>query len=278
MTLKSIIVNHFYNRRRTQKMNTERIRIMKKEGLIIVFLFLAFATISSIAMSDELPYFAPLDAGGIPSNLREIRPNGVLECDIISAGDYYIWVAIRENNKDWTQWEWKRSGPYKLLGGQRYNAHIGDIGLIVDKFRDLRYYDLKKTETCVRFQNFYTDKWLATTIPERVGDSDIGTEPPHEKSGSISGRYNLVANNYKGYLEISSDMTGGRIFFDIGNSWEEISNLTYNSSTGEIYFTRPWAGNPTFQQYTGRVSGNKIKGVFTDTNYGSQEFPWEAVK
>lgn len=96
-------------------------------------------------------------------------------------------------------------------------------------------------------------------------------------SGNIAGKYNLVANNYNGMLEIFDDMKSGRIFFDIGNKWEEISNLTYNQSTGELFFTRPSSSNPNFQKYRGILSMNKITGVFTDVNYGSQEFPWEAV-
>lgn len=99
-----------------------------------------------------------------------------------------------------------------------------------------------------------------------------------ENSVSIAGKYDLSANSYKGMLEFSDDMKSGRIFFDIGNKWEDITNLTYNPTTGELYFTRPWANNPNFQKYSGRISGNKITGVFTDVNYGSQEFPWEAVK
>lgn len=99
-----------------------------------------------------------------------------------------------------------------------------------------------------------------------------------ENSGNLAGKYDLSANNYKGMLEFSDDMNSGRIFFDIGNKWEEITNLTYNPSTGELSFTRPWAGNPNFQKYRGRISGDRITGVFTDVNYGSQEFPWEAVK
>ena len=101
---------------------------------------------------------------------------------------------------------------------------------------------------------------------------------PQENSGNFAGKYDLVANNYKGMLEFSNDMKSGRIFFDIANKWEEITNLTYNALTGELSFTRPWSGNPNFQKYSGRISGNKITGVFTDVNYGSQEFPWEAMK
>lgn len=101
---------------------------------------------------------------------------------------------------------------------------------------------------------------------------------PHENSGNFSGKYDLVANNYKGMLEFSDDMKSGKIYFDIGKKWEEITNLTFNPSTGELSFTRPWAGNPSFQKYSGRISGNKITGVFTDVNYRSQEFTWEAIK
>lgn len=101
---------------------------------------------------------------------------------------------------------------------------------------------------------------------------------PVENTGNIAGKYDLLANNYSGLLEFSDDMKSGRIFFDIANKWEEITNLSYNPSTGELSFMRPWTGKPDFQKYSGRISGNKITGVFTDVNYGSQEFPWEAVK
>lgn len=114
----------------------------------------------------------------------------------------------------------------------------------------------------------------ATDLPAL--NKSEGAQP--ENSANISGKYDLSANSYKGMLEFSDDMKSGRIFFDIGNKWEEITNLTYNPSTGEVFFTRPWANNPNFQKYSGRISGNKITGVFTDVNYGSQEFPWEAVK
>ncbi len=244
--------------------------------IIAVNLLLLNSNVSS-QTNDGLPYFAPsVMTDGVPENLIEIRPGSVHECDIISAGSYFVWVAIKEMNVSWLNWDWKKFGPYNFVGGQRYNAHIGQWGLIVDKYENLQYGKIGKSETCLRFENIYLDKWIATTIPEPASAPPVSDD--HKSSGQIDGKYNLNVNNYKGILEISGNGTAVKMFLEIGNKWETLENLTYNSSTGEIYFTRPWSGNPDFQQYTGKVSGSKINGTFTDNNSPGQKFNWEAQK
>lgn len=248
--------------------------------LEILFLAVYLLMLNNIVSSQSdngLPYFAPSDmVGGVPENLIEIRPGSVHECDIIPAGSYFVWVAIKEMNVSWLNWDWKKFGPYNFIGGQRYNAHIGQWGLIVDKYENLQYGKILKSESCLRFENLYSDKWIGTTIPEPASGSMNSND--NSASGKIDGKYNLNVNNYKGILEISGNGTTGKMFLEIGNKWEELSNMAYNSSTGEIYFTRPWAGNPYFQQYNGKVSGSRISGTFTDNNSPGLKFNWEAEK
>jgi len=111
----------------------------------------------------------------------------------------------------------------------------------------------------------------------RTGGGSSGSSP----SGSgISGTYSIIANNYPGKLElkISGTRGSGRIYYDVAKTWENLKNVSYNPGTGEITFTRPWRGNPTFQQYRGRISGSTISGSFTDNNSPGKSFGWSASK
>ncbi len=98
------------------------------------------------------------------------------------------------------------------------------------------------------------------------------------RSGGIDGTWSLDGNGYPGKLEITTrgGSFGARIFYDIANRWETMTNVRLSGNS--ISFTRPWAGNPTFQQYTGTVQGSTITGTFTDNNTPGQRFNWRATK
>lgn len=116
----------------------------------------------------------------------------------------------------------------------------------------------------------------ATKPPTSTGAGG-GTPSPGTAAG-IAGSYALDGNGYLGKLEIS--VNGGavtvRMYYDVARKWETMTNVRYSGNT--ISFTRPWAGNPTFQQYTGTIRGSSISGSFTDNNTPGRQFPWQATR
>ena len=94
-----------------------------------------------------------------------------------------------------------------------------------------------------------------------------------------AGSYTLDASGYKGKLEISGSgsMPVVKIYYDVSGRWETMTDARFDPASGTLSFTRPWAGNPGFQKYTGRLSGSAISGTFTDNNHpAGKKFNWNA--
>jgi len=93
--------------------------------------------------------------------------------------------------------------------------------------------------------------------------------PP--RYSEIEGPWYANVNNHPGKLEFYRVGGGwnGRIYLEESRQWEDLMEVSYDSRTGSIYFTRP-NGN---QRYSGTVSGNHITGTLSSP-YGT--FPWEA--
>lgn len=111
--------------------------------------------------------------------------------------------------------------------------------------------------------------------PDSAGAPGSGGETP---AAGIAGTWAMDGNGYPGKLEITikNGVVSARIYYDVAKKWETLTNVRFSGST--ISFTRPWAGNPTFQQYTGTVRGSTISGTFTDNNTPGQRFNWSASK
>ena len=78
---------------------------------------------------------------------------------------------------------------------------------------------------------------------------------------NIIGQWSIVANGSPGTLTIESTGSGYTGSFNVGSN-EAISNVSFNNSTGIIYFIRVSCN----QHYTGTVNGNTISGTF-DVSY-----------
>ncbi len=98
------------------------------------------------------------------------------------------------------------------------------------------------------------------------------------RSQGIGGKFALNANGYGGKIEVSGAGASPtiRMYYDVTGKWETMTNVRYNEATGELSFTRPWAGNPNFQNYRGKLSGNSLAGTFTDNNTPGKSFKWKA--
>jgi hypothetical protein len=98
-------------------------------------------------------------------------------------------------------------------------------------------------------------------------------------SQSVAGTWGMVANGYPGKIEIGSGTPPSvRMLFDITGKWEKMTNVVFNPVNGEISFTRPWSGNPNFQKYRGKITGNAVVGTFTDSNQPGKSFPWKGER
>ena len=100
-------------------------------------------------------------------------------------------------------------------------------------------------------------------------------EPYHQGPGpahlsKIEGPWLFNANNFTGRLEFywTRNVWTGRMWWDSGGQWLELTDVFFDPHTGQLQFT---AVN---QQYFGTLSGNQIRGTFSQGGFGS--FPWEA--
>jgi hypothetical protein len=89
--------------------------------------------------------------------------------------------------------------------------------------------------------------------------------------------YELVANGYPGKIEIGDSQLNVRLWYEVTQKWETMTEVDFDPETETITFVRPWAGKTRFQVYTGKFSGSTIVGTFTDANSPGQHFPWQAT-
>ena len=104
-------------------------------------------------------------------------------------------------------------------------------------------------------------------------------QPAHERRDAssrndISGTWKFVANAYTGKIEFQRSSNGwtGRVWFDVYQHWEHLTDIAYDPATGSIKFFRPEA----VQLHIGTVSGNSMRGTFNQGGAGS--YNWEARK
>ncbi len=75
-----------------------------------------------------------------------------------------------------------------------------------------------------------------------------------------AGDWQVDANNFKGALHFAPGYSSETAATHYGTIFgERITPITFKSSTGEIKFFRPKAG----QEYVGKVDGNQINGTFS---------------
>jgi hypothetical protein len=106
-------------------------------------------------------------------------------------------------------------------------------------------------------------------------------EPYHQEPGpgprpgefrSMEGLWSIIANNQPGKLEFywAGGVWSGRIWFDVLQRWDDLTNISFDPHTGQLQFYRPFYS----QQYSGTLSGRRIVG--TGYGVGTGNFPWEA--
>ncbi len=115
------------------------------------------------------------------------------------------------------------------------------------------------------------------TAPVGGASGGAGGGAAETPSGFLGSRA-LVANGYGGRIEITGSGTSPtvRLYYDATGQWETMTDVRVDSASGEISFTRPWAGRPAFQKYRGRLSGGAFVGTFTDANSPGRTFGWQA--
>ncbi len=97
-----------------------------------------------------------------------------------------------------------------------------------------------------------------------------GAGPGPAHFSRIGGLWFINASNHTGKLEFYEIRKGwaGRLWFDDGGRWINLTNIFFDSHTGQLQFT------VENQVYAGTLSGNQIVGTFGFGAVGS--FPWEA--
>lgn len=90
---------------------------------------------------------------------------------------------------------------------------------------------------------------------------------------SVAGTWAINGNGYHGKLEINQQggQLSGRVWYDTHGRWETLRDVRFDGHT--LTFTRPISGLD--QGYSGTLSGNELKGSFTQQG-GSRVYPWSA--
>lgn len=87
----------------------------------------------------------------------------------------------------------------------------------------------------------------------------------------IEGQWFINVDNNTGKLQFyrSGNMWGGRIWFDVWQQWEDLTDIIFDPRTGYLGFTRPGAG----QRFSGTLTRNQIVGTYV---WGKSTYSWEA--
>jgi tetratricopeptide (TPR) repeat protein len=101
--------------------------------------------------------------------------------------------------------------------------------------------------------------------------------PPSAGSGGVDGTWEVSFNNYRGKMELkwAGDKWSGRLWLDAHQRWEDLTNISYSSTTGRLEFTRPNPG--VTQRYSGVLSAERLEGTFTQENT-STKYTWWAKR
>ena len=112
-----------------------------------------------------------------------------------------------------------------------------------------------------------------------VVGTERGSYHPREPSSSpgdwriIEGQWYVINAGNPGKIEFRWDgrMWAGRIWIDYYSKWETLTDIVFDSRTGELTFNRPAFSAP----YSGTLSGNQIVGAFV---YQGNTYSWEAAR
>ena len=85
--------------------------------------------------------------------------------------------------------------------------------------------------------------------------------PLAQAADPISGQWKINGNNYEGRMEISGrgGQYSGRVFYNVINHWEDLTNIRFDPRSRRIEFDRPEAN----QHYVGRLErDDRMEGTF----------------
>jgi len=108
-------------------------------------------------------------------------------------------------------------------------------------------------------------------IAQERGDHRFEREPRSVYESNLEGTWVLNAGDATGRVEFYwvRGTLAGRIWFDVYQTWEELTDLSFNPRTGHLEFMRPAVN----EQYSGNLSGNQISGRYIIRGLS---YPWEA--
>ncbi len=150
--------------------------------LLFIFILAALFYGDCLNAKNLPPFTSPGAPGAVPSNLRELRPGGISEGNIVTAGNYMIWLAEKIPGRSYRQWDWVAHGSYPFAGGHRIHIKIGAGAPIISPFLDLRYGKPGAREASLFIENIHVGKWMAYVIVlVKDSEGNEGQGPLFEK-------------------------------------------------------------------------------------------------
>lgn len=212
-------------------------------GWSVVVLVLALGVIldAPVLPAQSMPDFAPLDAGGILSNLLEVRPSYLSMGEILPTGSYVVWAAIKKPGQSYLRAGWKRYGPYALTGGRRYVARFeGEVwGVSLGDFVDARFGTLKPTEVQINIENLHSEYVffvINRASPPGSGPCElVGTYTGGDSEGTVAITLRQTGEQLDGTSKMQPTGDAAFSFPVRGTISNRAVRLSYTSPDGEIF-------------------------------------------
>jgi hypothetical protein len=112
---------------------------------------------------------------------------------------------------------------------------------------------------------------------DKLSTGSTSVSSVNSPPASLVGKWYVVACGYSANMEISNTGSGmiGKINYHELGYWENVINIQYNSSTGEVSFKR----EKYPQIHTGKVTGNKMSGTLVRQEVpGNLTCDWTATR
>jgi hypothetical protein len=180
------------------------------------------------------------------------------------------WILNAGNATGRVEFSWVRK---RLAGRIWFDAY--------QRWEELAEVSFDPESGRVQFNRPNANEWYIGTVSgSRIsGTYTVAISYPWEgrrearksSPSKIEGLWMINAGNALGKLELywTRNTLAGRIWFDVYQRWEELTDLSFDQRAGRLEFTRPH-GN---EHYSGTLSGDQLSGAYS---VQGPTYPWEA--
>lgn len=252
---------------------------------LLVVLAIGWCAASTPAVAQGIPEFGPLDAGGVPPCLVQLKPGSESAGWSLDAGKrYVVWAAPAVVNQPFNLAAWRPYGSLTPGPARHYmftwmGAGHGSIGN--DERLPPITAVLSKGLGGLRAYNAGTERvWIIPNPLPPGCDADAGSGKEKEggrhvsSTAAIDGEWLIIANDFPGTMWLAG--SSGTVQFE-GWPKEQLAGLTIKDNV--ISFTRLSSWGARYNQpFTGIVKGDTMSGTLTQVSSPGNTYKWSAKR